>query len=116
MKVKIRLYKDMNFEDIEKYLYPVKLYNIEKKDNNMYDDWDEYKHTNHWIKNIIKEIKNGKDDILDVYYLQQNNMVIGVIFSLSGSNLINEFLNKNNIKTKKKSAQLSCFHILKDYR
>ena len=61
-------------------------------------------------------MQNGEDDILDIYYLEENNMVIGVICSLYGSNLINKFLIKNNINTEKKSAQLSCFHILKDYR
>jgi hypothetical protein len=114
--MKIRLSSDINLEDIEKYLYPVKSYNAEKKDNGMYDDWDEYKHTKNWVQNIIQEIKSEKDDILDVYYLEENNIVIGVVFSLSGNNLINEFLNENNIRTKNKSAQLSCFHILKDYR
>ena len=97
--MKIRVSSDMNLEDIEKYLYPVKSYNAEKKDNDMYDDWDECKHTISWIQNIIKEIKNGKDDILDIYYLEENSIVIGVVFSLFGNNLINEFLNENNIQT-----------------
>ncbi|MBE5820594.1 MAG: hypothetical protein E7310_07305 [Clostridiales bacterium] len=106
----------MSFSDIEKYLYPVQTYNTEKKENDMYDDWDEYEHTKNWINNIINEMQNGEDDILDIYYLEENNIVIGVICSLYGSNLINKFLIKNNINTEKKSAQLSCFHILKKYR
>lgn len=114
--MKLSVCNDINLEDIEKYLYPVKLYNVEKKDNDMYDDWDEYKHTKDWLLNIIKEINNEKVDTLDIYYLEENSIVIGAIFALSGDNLISDFLNKNNINTKKKSAQLSCFHILKDYR
>lgn len=102
---------------VNKYLYPVEEYIKEKNINGMYDDWNELEHTIKWVENILKSINENTGDILDIYYLEDNNKVIGVIFSLSGNDNILKFKEKNNIISKTdKIAQLSCFHILKDYR
>lgn len=115
--MKIRLNSEISFDEINKYLNPVKEYGNEKINNNMYDDWNELEHTTKWIEKILDSIKEKNNDILDIYYIKDNDKIIGVIFSLSGSNLIKEFLKENNISsTSKKIAQLSCFHIIKDYR
>lgn len=115
--MKIRVNSDMSFDDINKYLYPVEQYNKEKINNNMYDDWNELEHTNKWIKEILNSLKENKNDILDIYYLRHNEEVIGVILSLLGDNLIKKFIKENNISsTSNKIAQLTCFHIIKNYR
>lgn len=115
--MKIRLTKDMSFNDINKYLYPVKEYIKEKTDNNMYDDWNELEHTSSWLKEVIKSINENNKDILDIYYIEDNETIIGVVFSLSGNNIISNFLNQNNItESTNEVAQLTCFHILKNYR
>ena len=115
--MKIRVNSDMSFDEINKYLFPVKEYCNEKINNNMYDDWNELEHTTKWIKEILNSLKENKKDVLDIYFLKDNEEVIGVIFSLSGSNLIKKFFEENNIaSTSKQIAQLSCFHIIKKYR
>lgn len=54
---------------------------------------------------------------MEIYYIEDNRNIIGVIFSLSGKDNIQKFLQENNIKIdlrKEKVAQLSCFHIMKN--
>ncbi len=115
--MKTRVNKDMTFNDINKYLYPVYQYGKEKIDNNMYDDWDEIEHITKWIKNVLKSINKNKGDILDIYYLEDKSNIIGVLFCLSGSDNVQKFLQESNIKlTNDKVVQLRCFHILKNYR
>ena len=116
-KMKIKVNSDVSINDINKYLYPVKKYVQEKVDNNMYDDWNELEHTTKWIEKILKSICENRGDVLEIYYLKDDEKIIGVIFCLSGSNNLREFLQKNDIEqTDGKVAQLSCFHILKAYR
>ena len=115
--MKIRVKSEMSFDEINKYLVPVKEYGNEKINNNMYDDWNELEHTTKWIQRIKKSLEQNNEDILDIYYLKDKEKIIGVIFVLSGNNLIREFMKENNISsTSKIIAQLSCFHIIKDYR
>lgn len=115
--MKLRIKKNVSINVIKKYLYPVEKYGNEKISNNMYDDWNELEHTTRWIEKILKSINKENDDILDIYYLEEDNIVFGVIFALSGTNNIAKFLEENNIvSTTEKIAQLSCFHILKNYR
>lgn len=114
--MKIRIQRDIPL-DINRYLYPVEEYIKEKNINGMYDDWNELEHTIKWIENVLKSINENNGDILDIYYIEDNNKIIGVVFSLSGNDNILKFKEENNIKTKtNKIAQLSCFHIIKDYR
>lgn len=115
--MKVRLNSDVSINDINKYLYPVQEYVKEKIDNNMYDDWNELEHTTKWIEKILKSIYENSGDVLEIYYLKDNEKIIGVVFCLSGSNNFKNFLQENDIEqTDNKIAQLSCFHILKDYR
>lgn len=115
--MKLRVNSDMLFKDINKYLYPVQQYGKEKIDNNMYDDWNELEHTTKWIQKILKSINENNGDILDIYYLEDNSNIIGVLFCLSVSDNLKNFLEESNVNLiNDKVAQLSCFHILKDYR
>lgn len=115
--MKLRVNRDMSFDDIKKYLYPVEEYGKEKADNNMYDDWNELEHTTKWIEKSLYSIKENRGDILDCYYLEDNEKVIGVIFSLSGNDNILKLKEENNLESQNdKIAQLSCFHIMKKYR
>ena len=115
--MKIRVKSEMEFDEINKYLVPVKEYGNEKINNNMYDDWNELEHTTKWIQKIKNSLEQNNEDILDIYYLKDKEKIIGVIFVLLGNNLIREFMKENNISsTSKRIAQLSCFHIIKDYR
>ena len=115
--MKIRVKSEMSIDEINKYLVPVKEYGNEKINNNMYDDWNELEHTTKWIQKIKNSLEQNNEDILDIYYLKDKEKIIGVIFVLLGNNLIREFMKENNISsTSKRIAQLSCFHIIKDYR
>lgn len=115
--MKLRVKKTMILDDISKYLYPVKEYVQEKIDNNIFDDWNEHDHSMKWLKSCLDLIYQNSDIVLDIYYLEDNKKVIGVIFALSGNKDMLNFFKENNIETNsKKVAQLSCFHILKDYR
>ena len=83
----------------------------------MYDDWNELEHSVKWIKESLKSINENSGDILNIYCLYDKGNIIGVVFILSGSDNIFKFISENNIDSNnQKIAQLSCFHILKDYR
>ncbi len=115
--IKITVNKDMTFNEIYGYLYPVRQYINEKFTDNMYDDWNELEHSVKWIKESLKSINENSGDILNIYCLYDKGNIIGVVFILSGSDNIFKFISENNIDSNnQKIAQLSCFHILKDYR
>ena len=63
----------------------------------MYDDWNELEHTTKWIEKILKSIYENSGDVLEIYYLKDNEKIIGVIFCLSGSNNFKNFLQENDI-------------------
>lgn len=100
--MKIRVKSEMSIDEINKYLVPVKEYGNEKINNNMYDDWNELKHTTKWIQKIKNSLEQNNEDILDIYYLKDKEKIIGVIFVLLGNNLIREFMKENNISSTNK--------------
>lgn len=118
-KISIRTIEDFNSLDYEKVMYPVIMYGKEKIDNNMYDDWDEYKHTRKMIEGLKKNFQDNQDIKIDIYCIEDNNLVIGVCFYIFGEDYMKSFIEKiedEDDKTINKSAQLTCFHILKKYR
>lgn len=54
----IRTINDFECLNYDKLMYPVIRYGEEKLDNNMYDDWDEYKHTRKMLLVIMNCIKD----------------------------------------------------------
>lgn len=106
-----------DFSNLERLLNPVKKYVEEKKNNGMYDDYNEF-------NNSIKEFENKKESIINnednltAYYIENNNEVIGIIFAITGKCSISNFLKKYNIPAEQSSnyCQLTCFHINKDFR
>lgn len=67
--IKITVNKDMTFNEIYGYLYPVRQYINEKFTDNMYDDWNELEHSVKWIKESLKSINENSGDILNIYCL-----------------------------------------------
>lgn len=115
--MKLHVTADTPFSVIDQYLQPVKEYNQEKIRSQMYDDWDEYAHTKKWIETISASQKENNPDNLDIYYLEEAGTVYSVVFILSGSHLMQQFLQENNIcSTDGPIAQLSCFHVAKGHR
>lgn len=112
-KISIKKIDDLNDIDYDKLMYPVIMYGKEKLENNMYDDWDEYEHT----RKMIRELK--QDSKIDIYYIEEENLVVGICFLIFGREYMEDFFNKIrylNHDGIDNSAQLSCFHILKKYR
>ena len=117
VKIKLKVNKTTSLEDINRYLYPIEDYVREKKDENMYDDWNEFEHMTSWLKNIFKNIQKDDTNTLDIHYLEDKGNVIGVVFSLSGNDNISNFFNQYNIQSSnEKAAQIAYFHIVKNYR
>lgn len=118
-KLCIRTINDFECLDYDKLMYPVIMYGKEKLENNMYDDWDEYKHTRKMISELQQDFKEKQDLKIDIYFLEQNNLVIGICFFITGKSYMKKFLEKiegTSYKEINNSAQLTCFHILKEYR
>lgn len=107
-----------DFLNLERLLIPVKKYVEEKKDCDIYDDYNEFNNTVQWFENRKSAILNNKD-IITAYYIENySNEVIGIIFALTGNYSIENFLERHNIEVKKDDSkcQLICFHIDKNYR
>lgn len=118
-KLSIKTINDFGSLDWDKLMYPVIRYGEEKIENNMYDDWDEYKHTRKMINELQQNLKEGQDLKIDIYFLEKNNFVIGIVFFITGKIYMKKFLEKiKDISCSEinNSAQLTCFHILKEYR
>lgn len=115
-RIEIKSIEDLNSIDYDKLMYPVIMYGKEKIENNMYDDWDEYKHTRKMIDKLQQTLKHFK---IDIYYLEENNLVVGICFLIFGKEYMTDFLqgiNERHSVTTEKFAHLTCFHILKQYR
>lgn len=118
-KISIKSINDFNCLDYDKLMYPVIMYGKEKAENNMYDDWDEYKHTIKMINKLKQKLEDKRDLKIDIYFLEEDNLVIGICFFISGIEYMNKFLENIEVINCKKIdnlAQLTCFHILKKYR
>ena len=118
-KISITSISDLNSIDYDKIMYPVIMYGKEKLENNMYDDWDEYKHTRKMIKELEKNLQDKQNLKIDIYFIEENNLVIGICFFIFGKDYMEKFIEKiegSNNKIFNNSAQLTCFHILKKYR
>lgn len=118
-KICIKQLSDFENLDYNKLMYPVIRYGEEKIENNMYDDWNEYKHTRKMINELQQKLKEKQDLKIDIYYMEENNLVIGICFFINGKNYMESFLEKiknYSYKTIDNTIQLTCFHILKEYR
>lgn len=106
--------------NLEKILEPTKLHVINKKENNMYDDWDEYEHDKAKYSNLLKKIEEGEDIEIDVFCAEVNGKIIGHVFMVKGEKYIREFLDKINyekeIKNVNQYAVMEAFVIQKKYR
>ena len=115
--MKIKITEQHTFEDVEKYLFPIKQFCEEKVRKGMYDDWDEVKHTAEWIQKVLSSIKKHESGRLNVYYLEEGETVIGVAFALINSNITLESLAKDGIiPDSAEIAHLTGFHIMEAYR
>ena len=114
---KMNIKKIEDFSNLKKLLKPVKDYVEEKKNNGMYDDYDEYNNTMAWIENRKNFILEGKD-ILTAYYIENSNLdTVGIIFSVTGNATITKFIENHQLEVEKGNpCQLVCFHIDKNYR
>lgn len=118
-KICIRTISDFENLDYNNLMYPVIRYGEEKLENNMYDDWDEYKHTTKLINEIYQRLKEKQDLKIDIYFLKEDDLVIGICFFIYGKSYMENLLEKienKPFKTIDNSVQLTCFHILKEYR
>ncbi|MBQ8409178.1 MAG: GNAT family N-acetyltransferase [Clostridia bacterium] len=115
--MKIHITAQHTFEDIEKYLFPIKQFCEEKARKGIYDDWDEAKHTAEWIKKVMSSIQMHEKGQLDIYYLEENETIIGVAFALIGSQITLDSLAKDGIvPDSKEIAHFTGFHIIEACR
>lgn len=106
--------------NLEKILEPTKLHVINKRENNMYDDWDEYEHDKIKYNNLLKRIENGEDLEINVFCADINGKIVGHVFMVKGKQYIVDFLDrinyKGHIKNIEQYAVLEAFVIQKEYR
>lgn len=114
--------KDFNTmkDNLEKILEPTRLHVINKKENNMYDDWDEYEHDKNNYNNLLKRIENGDNIEINAYCAEINGKVIGHVFMITGETYVREFLDKINYKKNIENIEnygvVGAFVIQKEYR
>lgn len=106
--------------NIEKILEPTQSHVIYKKENNMYDDWNEYEHDKKKYKDLLEKIKSGEDLEVSVYCAEVNDKIVGHVFMVKGEQYVRDFLNKINYKEEidniKQYAVVEAFVIQKEYR
>lgn len=106
--------------NLEKILEPTRLHVIDKKENNMYDDWDEYEHDKKKYNNLLEKIENGENLEINIFCVEINGKIIGHVFMVKGEQYIREFLDKINYKEQIKDieqyAVVEAFVIQKEYR
>lgn len=83
----------------------------------MADDWDELKHTSRWLEQTLEAINRDEGDVLDIYYLEEAEKIVGVLFVLFGSQSLKKMLTESGIPLSTEHiAQLTCFHIIETHR
>ena len=106
--------------NLEKILEPTKSHVINKKENNMYDDWDEYEHDKKKYNNLLEKIQAGENLEVIVSYAEVNGKIVGHVFMVKGNQYVKEFLDKINYKKKieniEQYAVVGAFVIQKEYR
>lgn len=106
--------------NLEKILEPTRLHVINKKENNMYDDWDEYEHDKKKYNNLLEKIENGENLEINIFCVEINGKIIGHVFMVKGEQYIREFLDRINYKEQIKDieqyAVVEAFVIQKEYR
>jgi len=106
--------------NLEKILKPTKLHVINKKENNMYDDWDEYEHDKKKYNELINRIENGEEIEINVFCAELDGKIIGHVFMIKGEQYIREFLEqinyKKDIENIEEYAIVQAFVIQKEYR
>lgn len=106
--------------NLERILEPTRLHVISKKENNMYDDWDEYEHDKKKYNDLIKRIESGENLEINVFYAEFNGKIAGHVFMVKGEKYIREFLDKINYKKEienvEQYAVVEAFVIQKEYR
>ncbi len=105
-----------DFEKVKTLLGPIEDFIDEKIKNNMYDDWNEFEHTKKNLKELEENILNKSGDMVYVYYLKDEDKIVGFCFVLAGNNKMRQFLEDNNFAIEEKVCQLHAFHIIKEYR
>lgn len=113
-KMVVNNISELENKKIDMLMYPVIMYGKEKEKNNMYDDWDEYKHT----KKLLEELQNYPNLKINIYYLEDSSVIIGLCICIIGIDYMKNFINNidgydNYVED---STHFTCFHILKDYR
>ena len=106
--------------NIENILEPTKTHVKYKKEHNMYDDWDEYKHDKDKYQNLLEKVKLGEDLEINIFCAESNGRIIGHIVTVKGEKYIRDFLKKINytkeIKNIEQYAILEAWVIQKEYR
>lgn len=106
--------------NLEKILEPTKSHVMNKKENNMYDDWDEYEHDKKKYKNLLEKIQAGENLELTVSCAEVNGKIVGHVFMVKGNQYVKEFLDKINYREKieniEQYAVVEAFVIQKEYR
>lgn len=106
--------------NLEKILEPTKQHVINKKQNNMYDDWNEYEHDKKKYNTLLEKIEKGEDLEINIFCAEINGKLVGHVFMVKGEQYIREFLDKINYKEEIKDieqyAVVEAFVIQKEYR
>lgn len=113
---KLLLESKEDFEKAKNLLEPVEDFVKEKIENNMYDDWNEFEHTKKNLQELEESVLSKKEDSICVYYLKNEDEIIGFAFVLWGNCKMKQFLENNNFPIEENVCQLRSFHIMKEYR
>lgn len=116
-RLRIQSINDLSYFNDIKFMEPVIRFGKEKQDNNMYDDWDEYHHTKNLLTKLKLRLDKEQDFKIDLYYIEYEKNIIAICFIIYGSQYMKEcFFPYEENNELSSSVQLTCFHIVKEYR
>ena len=100
----------LSLKELIELIKPIKDNVLQKKSNDEWDDYDEFKHTKDWLKNI-----NKQQTKLIVFSYKHKNENVGIIFISEGYEVRN-FLDGNNLDYDNNCVKLGPFHISHKFR
>ncbi|MFT4303197.1 MAG: hypothetical protein ACMXYG_01410 [Candidatus Woesearchaeota archaeon] len=105
--------ENYTLQNLQKLLEPIKINTKQKKHDNQWDNYNEYKHANKWLKRITTE----KGNFLTIYTYKQQNKLLGIAFTCEGI-ILHDFINKYKLKPNNlsKTTKFGPFHIIKSAR
>ena len=98
---------------LDPFYEPAREFHAEKRQSGTYDDWNEAERTEKWVKKALCDASGS----LCIYYLKEQNEVVGSAFALLRSAITQSDLAANGVTPASPDfAHVTCIHLKKALR